>query len=95
MDDALSPELAKLRDKCARFAVGDQKAKFAALLAKKESMLTNVYISDLHEVTVEQAAKDAVREELVVNNKTYCGGPDELLRLRADFLEIATEIVAR
>jgi hypothetical protein len=44
---------------------------------------------------VEQALKDAAREKIVLNDEHYRGGWDELHRLRADLLELATDLVAK
>lgn len=44
---------------------------------------------------MEQALKDAAREKLVLNGESYRGGWDELHRLRADLLELTTDLVAK
>mmetsp|Transcript_21292 Transcript_21292/g.25182 ORF Transcript_21292/g.25182 Transcript_21292/m.25182 type:complete len:745 (+) Transcript_21292:77-2311(+) len=95
MEEDLSPQLLKLKLKLARFVLAEKKKEVEKYLERKSKMLMSLPLADNGmEVTLEQAIKDAAREKLVFNDCHYHGGWDELHRLRADVLELATELVA-
>ena len=91
----LTPELLKLKLKCEKFAQADSKLKFRRLLVRKRQLLATLPLKDEHHVSLEQSLKDAAREKIVLNDRHYRGGWHELHRLRADLLELATELVTR
>ena len=66
-----------------------------SLLYRTESTGANIGADAFVPHQVEQALKDAAREKIVLNDEHYRGGWDELHRLRADLLELTTDLVAK